>query len=28
MGWKEVDWMYLVQDRDQCWALVNVIMNF
>jgi hypothetical protein len=22
-----VDWIYLVQDRDQCRVLVNTIMN-
>jgi hypothetical protein len=25
--WKAVDWMHLVQDRDQWWALVNTVMN-
>jgi hypothetical protein len=27
IGWEDVDWMYLDQDRDQWWAVVNVIMN-
>ena len=22
------DWMELAQDRDRCWALVNMVMNF
>jgi ribosome biogenesis protein Nip4 len=26
-GWKVVDWMHLVQDRDQWWALVKMVMN-
>jgi hypothetical protein len=25
--WEGVDWMYLAQNRDQCWALVNMVMN-
>jgi len=27
LGWKDVDWMYPTQDRDQWWALVNMVMN-
>jgi hypothetical protein len=27
IGWEGVDWMHLAQDRDQWWALVNMIMN-
>jgi hypothetical protein len=27
IGWKVVDWIHLVQDRDQRRALVNTIMN-
>jgi hypothetical protein len=27
-GWDGVDWMNLVQDRDQWWAVVNMVMNF
>lgn len=23
-----VDWSHLVQDRDQWWTLVNMVMNF
>jgi hypothetical protein len=26
VGWEGVDWMYLAPDRDQWWALVNVVM--
>jgi hypothetical protein len=26
-GWENVDWMDLVQDRDQWWAVVNRVMN-
>jgi hypothetical protein len=25
--WEDVDWVYLIQDRDQWWALVNTVMN-
>jgi hypothetical protein len=25
--WEDVVWMYLVQDRDQWWAVVNMAMN-
>jgi hypothetical protein len=27
IGWDDVDWIGLAQDRDQCWALVNAVMN-
>jgi hypothetical protein len=27
IAWKGVDWMHLVQDRDQWRALVNTVMN-
>ena len=26
IGWEDLDWIYLVQDRDQWWALVNKVM--
>jgi hypothetical protein len=26
--WEGVDWMHLVQDRNQWWALVSTVMNF
>jgi hypothetical protein len=25
--WEVVDWIHLAQDRDQCLALVNTVMN-
>jgi len=27
MGWEYVDWIYLAQDRDNWWAVVNTVMN-
>jgi hypothetical protein len=27
IGWEGVDWIHLAQDRDQWWALVNMVMN-
>jgi hypothetical protein len=27
IGWGGMDWIGLVQDRDQCMALVNTVMN-
>jgi hypothetical protein len=27
IGYGNVDWIYLVQDRDQRWALVNTVMS-
>jgi hypothetical protein len=27
IGWGDVYWMSVTQDRDQCWALVNTVMN-
>jgi hypothetical protein len=27
IGWEEVDWMHLAQDRDQWRGLANTIMN-
>jgi len=26
-GWEGVDWIHLDQDRDQWWAVVNMVMN-
>jgi hypothetical protein len=28
IGWDEMDWIDLAQDRDQWRALMNTIMNF
>jgi hypothetical protein len=27
IGWENVDWKHLDQDRDQWWAVVNTVMN-
>jgi hypothetical protein len=27
IGWEGVDWMHLAEDRDQCRAVVNTVMN-
>jgi hypothetical protein len=27
IGWEVVDWIRLAQDRDQWWAVVNMLMN-
>jgi hypothetical protein len=27
IGWDSMDWIDLVQDKDQCRALVNTVMN-
>jgi hypothetical protein len=27
IGWGDMDWIDMAQDRDQWWALVNTIMN-
>jgi hypothetical protein len=27
IGWGDVDWIYLAQDRDQWQDLVNTVMN-
>jgi hypothetical protein len=27
IGWGSMDWIHLVRDRDQWWALVNSVMN-
>jgi hypothetical protein len=28
IGWYGMDWIDVAQDRDQCRALVNTVMNF
>jgi hypothetical protein len=28
IGWDGMDWIDQVQNRDQCRALVNAVMNF
>jgi hypothetical protein len=27
VGWGDLDWIDIAQDRDRWWALVNVVMN-
>jgi hypothetical protein len=27
IGWGDIDWIDLAQDRDQWWTLVNIVMN-
>jgi hypothetical protein len=27
LGWEGVDWIHLVQERDQCRDLANTVMN-
>jgi predicted small integral membrane protein len=26
-GWERVDWVHLAQNKDQWWALVNMVTN-
>jgi hypothetical protein len=28
IGWGGMDWVDLVSDSDQCWALVDTVMNY
>jgi hypothetical protein len=27
IGWGSVDWIQLAQNRDRCWAFVNMVTN-
>jgi hypothetical protein len=27
IGWGGVDWIDLAEDKEQCWALANMVMN-
>jgi hypothetical protein len=27
IGWENVDWMHLAKDRDQLWAVVNMVFE-
>jgi hypothetical protein len=27
IGWEDVNWMHLAQERDQCLDVVNTVMN-
>jgi hypothetical protein len=27
MGWEVVGWIHMALDRDQCWAVMNTVMN-
>jgi len=27
IGWEGMEWMHLAHNRDQWWALVNIVMN-
>jgi hypothetical protein len=27
VGWEDVDWIHLAQDKNQFWALVSTVMN-
>jgi hypothetical protein len=27
IAWERMAWVYVAQDRDQWWALVNTVMN-
>jgi hypothetical protein len=27
VGWRDMDWIDLAEERDRWWALVNAVMN-
>jgi hypothetical protein len=27
IAWMGLDWIYLIQDRDRWWALLNILIN-
>jgi hypothetical protein len=27
VGWESIDWIHVAQNKDQVWALVNMVMN-
>jgi hypothetical protein len=27
IGWEDVEWIHLAQDKDDWWALVNTVMK-
>jgi hypothetical protein len=27
ISWEGMDWIHLIQDRDQCWAPMNMVLN-
>jgi hypothetical protein len=27
IGWADMEWIHLAQDRDWWWAVVNMVMN-
>jgi len=28
VDWEDGDWIYLAEDREWCWTVVNIVMNF
>jgi hypothetical protein len=28
IGCEDIDWIYLAQDIDQCWVLLNQVLNY
>jgi uncharacterized membrane protein YagU involved in acid resistance len=27
IGWESMDWIYMAQDREKSWAVVNIVMH-